>query len=125
MATTLETKNVYRGETKTFRLTFTNASDGTRLNLDTDVTAIELEIGDSVNVAPSLAISLAGGGIVKLTQSGDTLGQADATFSAAQTDTLTTDPKVKWADVVVILTGGARKVAKLFRVNVIETVNDL
>lgn len=92
------------------RLTFTDDNTGDLLNLDTDVTDIQLQVKAADGDAdPALiALSLLTTGIVKLTQSGDTLGQADFTILAASTAAPWV-PKVYRYDVVVLLTSGARQ----------------
>ncbi len=56
------------------------------LNLDTDVTAIEAKFAEDVGEAALFTLTL-GSGIVKLTQSGDTLGQAKMTVTSVQLGT--------------------------------------
>lgn len=92
------------------RLTFTDDDTGDLLNLDTDVTDIQLQVKAADGDAdPALiALSLLTTGIVKLTQSGDTLGQADFTILSASTASPFV-PGIYRYDVVVILTAGGRK----------------
>ena len=81
-----------QGETKDLILIFTKASDGTRLNLDTELaagdSAIELQVkaaegdGDPAFIALDLA-----SGITKRTQAGDDLGIADAQIPSSATTT--------------------------------------
>ena len=98
----VEIKTIYRGETKTFRLTLLKP-DQSRYNLDTEVTEIELEIAADLGPGNTILIALSrtGGQIVNLAQSGDTLGQADATIASGDSSGL--DPGLYWADVVAVL----------------------
>jgi len=104
-------------ETRVLAVTFTKQSDGSRLNLDTEVTAIEFQVKVAEGDAdpPLIAKSLSGG-IVKRTQSGATLGIADITIGS--TDTTSSPWPAAPAnigafryDVVVVLTSGARHYA--------------
>lgn len=98
----------FKGDTAVLLLKFTRTSDGEPMNLDTDVTDIQLQVKAADNDPdPALIdVSLLGGGIVKLTQSGDTLGHAHATIDATADAAMA--PAVYRYDVVAILTSGAR-----------------
>jgi len=97
------------GDTAILRLTFRLESDSSLMNLDTEITEIELQVKASDGGAdPALiSLSLTGGEIVKLTQSGDTLGQADATIASAETSSPFVPGRYRY-DVVGILTSGER-----------------
>ena len=98
---------VSMGDDLVLTLTFRTESDEELMNLDTDVSAIELEIKAADGDADPALVSLSiGSGIVLLAQSGDTLGQAAATVPAASNTAL--GAGVKRYDVVAVLTGGTR-----------------
>ena len=92
------------------RLTFTDDNTGDLLNLDTDVTDIQLQVkaADGDADPPLIALSLLTTGIVALTQGGDTLGQADFTIPSASTAPPWVT-KIYRYDCVVILTSGERQ----------------
>ena len=106
-----KTLKLFAGDDKIVRLTFTRESDGTRLNLDTDVTEIEFQVKPAEGGADPALITLnmvaAPIGIVKLAQVGDTLGQADLTIPSSETSPPFV-PGIYRHDVVVILTAGGR-----------------
>lgn len=102
-------KFVKRGEDLSWTLTVTRTSDGSRVNLDTELvvgaTGIELEISTAVEVAPTVQLAV-GTGITKLTQGGSTLGKATVVVTGAQNDV---SPATLKYDVFITLLGGARK----------------
>ena len=97
------------GDTVTLLLTFRD-EEGDLMNLDTDVSEIELEVKASDNGAdPALiAISLTGGEITRLTQSGDTLGQAHALIASDETAPPFTPGRLRYDVVAIKAPGGER-----------------
>jgi len=102
-------KLVKRGEDLSWTLTVTRTSDGSRVNLDTELiagaTGLELEISAEVETVPTVQLAV-GTGITKLAQSGATLGQATIVVTGTQNDVV---PATKKYDVFMTLLGGARK----------------
>jgi hypothetical protein len=79
---------IYKGEDKSFILTFTD-ENGDRIDL-TPFTAIEFEVKVKAGDAdPALISKTLGAGITKLTQSGLTLGQAQLDVDGPDTSGLT------------------------------------
>lgn len=98
------------GDTAVIRLTFRKTSDGELMDLDSEVSEIELEVKlQDGGADPALiGLTLTGGEIVKLAQAGETLGQADATIASSLTAPPFA-PAVYRYDVVATLTpSGAR-----------------
>jgi hypothetical protein len=113
----------YRGETINYVLTVT--VDGAAYDLTT-ATAIELQLKAGPGSAdPALAsLSLAGGEIVRRTQSGTTLGQADVEIPSTWLTGVGTPAGTYYFDVVVVFPGPIRRyVVKPRKVVVRDVVN--
>lgn len=95
---------VNRGETVELLISVLD-TDGTALNLDTATSEMEFEIAEDVGLVPVVTLTY-GSGITKLAQSGATLGQASIVITSANNDR---DPATYKYDLVLTLTGGARK----------------
>jgi hypothetical protein len=97
---------VLKGESRTFRLTVTQRSDGTRV----DLTGTTLEFQVKVKVGdgdPPLIAKAIGTGVTLLNQTmAATKGQADIALSPSDTATLAAG--VYAYDVVLVLLGGER-----------------
>lgn len=97
------------GDTEVIRLTFRSDLDDSLMNVDTDISQIELEVkAEDGGADPALIrLTLTGGEIVALAQSGDTLGQADASIPSGLTAPPFAPGRYRW-DVVAIKTNGDR-----------------
>lgn len=95
------------GDTEVILLTFTRDVDGALMDLSAEVSEIELEIKTADGAADPATVrkTLSGANIVLLAQSGDTLGQAEATIDSSDTSAIA--GQYRW-DVVATLTDGSR-----------------
>lgn len=91
---------VYRGDAARYRLTVTDDADA---RVDITGATIEVQVRTALGAVdpPSIGKSV-GSGITILTQSGDTLGQADVVFASGDTNIA---PALYWIDVVITLAG--------------------
>lgn len=95
-----------RGEAQTIEITVTRRSDGTPVNLDTEISALEMEISTAAGTTPTVLLSI-GSGITLQAQSGTTLGKADIVVNNVQNDLV---PAIYSYDVIMVLaTSGHRK----------------
>lgn len=95
------------GETRTLAVTVSRRSDGTNLNLLTEVSAIELQVKaqDGDADPPLISKSIGSGITVRSPQTGDDLGVCDVVIDAADTSSLA--GVYRW-DLVVLLASGER-----------------
>ncbi len=113
----------WRGETRTLRLTVTDDADA-RVDL-TAATAIEFQIKSAPGAAdPALVAKALGDGVTLLTQTGETIGQADIVIAQGDTTDATAMPAgVYWLDAVVVLGGVRSLVQQPLQMFLRDTVN--
>jgi hypothetical protein len=102
---------LYRSESTVLKVTVTKDDDGLREDL-TSATPIEFQIkalpGGVEPPNPLLSKTLAAGGIVLLTQSGDTKGQFEITIASGDLSTTTTPAGIYFYDVMITMPGSVR-----------------
>lgn len=94
---------VYRGDAAPLRLTVTDDEDEPlRLTGATIEVQVKAALGDA---DPPVIAKAIGTGVTILTQSGDTLGQADIDITGGAGGDTDKAPALYWLDVVVVLAG--------------------
>lgn len=94
---------VHRGDALALRLTITDDEDE---RVDITGATIELQVKANLGDADPPTIAKAvGTGITLLTQSGDTLGQADIAITGGAAGDTDKTPGLYWLDVVLVLAG--------------------